>query len=123
MTDGFTSLLCSSAISLVKLRSYSPSHHVLGIQVAYLTRADTSMPTPMVLLVHGGPWARDSWGYNSAAQWFANRGYAVLQVNYRGSSGYSKSFLHTILLSIRPHQWTSNIPRAPFAPQEEKLHL
>ena len=34
----------------------------------------------MVLLVHGGPWARDFWGFNSAAQWFANRGYAVLQV-------------------------------------------
>jgi len=62
--------------------------------VAYLTRADTAKPTPMVLLVHGGPWARDFWGFNSAAQWFANRGYAVLQVNYRGSSGYSKSFLH-----------------------------
>jgi len=47
-----------------------------------------------VLLVHGGPWARDFWGYNPAAQWLANRGYAVLQVNYRGSSGYSKTFLH-----------------------------
>jgi len=62
--------------------------------VAYLTRADTKEPTPLVLLVHGGPWARDFWGFNSAAQWFANRGYAVLQVNYRGSSGYSKDFLH-----------------------------
>jgi len=39
-------------------------------------------------------WARDFWGFNSAAQWFANRGYACLQVNYRGSSGYGKSFLH-----------------------------
>ena len=46
------------------------------------------------MFVHGGPWARDFWGYNAAAQWFANRGYATLQVNYRGSSGYSKSFLH-----------------------------
>ena len=46
------------------------------------------------LRVHGGPWARDFWGFNSAAQWFANRGYACLQVNYRGSSGYGKSFLH-----------------------------
>jgi len=62
--------------------------------VAYLTRADSEKPTPLVLLVHGGPWARDFWGFNSAAQWLANRGYAVLQVNYRGSSGYSKSFLH-----------------------------
>lgn len=40
------------------------------------------------------PWARDFWGFNAAAQWLANRGYAVLQVNYRGSSGYGKSFLH-----------------------------
>ena len=62
--------------------------------VGYLTRADDAKATPLVLVVHGGPWARDFWGYNAAAQWLANRGYAVLQVNYRGSSGYSKSFLH-----------------------------
>ncbi|MFI5197773.1 MAG: alpha/beta fold hydrolase [Thermoanaerobaculia bacterium] len=49
---------------------------------------------PMVLFVHGGPWARDTWGYNSYAQWFANRGYAVLQPNYRGSTGYGKKFLN-----------------------------
>ena len=47
----------------------------------------------MVLLVHGGPWARDSWGFNPQAQWLANRGYAVLQVNFRGSTGYGKKFL------------------------------
>jgi len=47
---------------------------------------------PTVLFVHGGPWGRDMWGYNSYAQWFANRGYAVLQVNYRGSTGYGKKF-------------------------------
>ena len=51
-------------------------------------------PTPLVLLVHGGPWARDGWGFNAMAQWMANRGYAVLQVNYRGSSGYGKTFFH-----------------------------
>ena len=62
--------------------------------VGYLTRADSEKPTPLVLLVHGGPWARDFWGFNPAVQWLANRGYAVLQVNYRGSSGYSKTFLH-----------------------------
>ena len=62
--------------------------------VGYLTRADKGKPTPLVLMVHGGPWARDFWGFNPSAQWMANRGYAVLQVNYRGSSGYSKSFLH-----------------------------
>lgn len=48
----------------------------------------------MVLNVHGGPWARDEWGYNPEAQWFANRGYACLQVNYRGSTGYGKDFLN-----------------------------
>ena len=48
---------------------------------------------PMVLFVHGGPWFRDMWGFNPSAQWFANRGYAVLQVNYRGSTGYGKKFL------------------------------
>jgi dipeptidyl aminopeptidase/acylaminoacyl peptidase len=49
---------------------------------------------PMVLLVHGGPWGRDSWGANPSAQWLANRGYAVLQVNFRGSAGFGKKFLH-----------------------------
>ena len=49
---------------------------------------------PMVLNVHGGPWARDKWGYDGVAQWLANRGYAVLQINFRGSSGYGKDFLN-----------------------------
>lgn len=49
---------------------------------------------PMVLNVHGGPWARDSWGYRPEAQWLANRGYACLQVNYRGSTGYGKTFMN-----------------------------
>jgi dipeptidyl aminopeptidase/acylaminoacyl peptidase len=49
---------------------------------------------PLVLYVHGGPWARDTWGYRPDAQWFANRGYACLQVNYRGSSGYGKHFMN-----------------------------
>ncbi|MFW6206219.1 MAG: alpha/beta hydrolase family protein, partial [Gemmatimonadota bacterium] len=47
---------------------------------------------PLVLYVHGGPWARDAWGYDPVAQLLANRGYAVLQVNYRGSTGYGKAF-------------------------------
>jgi len=49
---------------------------------------------PLVLNVHGGPQARDMWGYNPEAQWLANRGYACLQVNYRGSTGYGKEFLN-----------------------------
>jgi dipeptidyl aminopeptidase/acylaminoacyl peptidase len=49
---------------------------------------------PTVLMVHGGPWARDAWGYDPQAQFLANRGYAVLQVNYRGSTGFGKAFTH-----------------------------
>jgi dipeptidyl aminopeptidase/acylaminoacyl peptidase len=49
---------------------------------------------PTVLNVHGGPWHRDAWGYNPEAQWFANRGYACLQVNFRGSTGYGKDHLN-----------------------------
>ena len=48
---------------------------------------------PMVLFVHGGPWARDFYGYASWHQWLANRGYAVLSVNYRGSTGFGKRFI------------------------------
>jgi dipeptidyl aminopeptidase/acylaminoacyl peptidase len=50
-------------------------------------------PVPMVLLVHGGPWARDAYGYNSGHQWLANRGYAVLSTNFRASTGFGKKFL------------------------------
>jgi dipeptidyl aminopeptidase/acylaminoacyl peptidase len=49
---------------------------------------------PTVLVVHGGPWARDVWGFDPEVQWLANRGYLVLQVNFRGSTGYGKTFLN-----------------------------
>jgi len=49
---------------------------------------------PLVLFPHGGPWARDTWAYDRDVQLLANRGYAVLQVNFRGSTGYGKKFLH-----------------------------
>jgi dipeptidyl aminopeptidase/acylaminoacyl peptidase len=49
---------------------------------------------PTVLLVHGGPWSRTIWGFDSEVQWLANRGYAVLQVNFRGSTGYGKDHLN-----------------------------
>ena len=48
---------------------------------------------PTLIIPHGGPWARDSWGYNSLGQFFANRGYAVLMPNFRGSTGYGRKFL------------------------------
>ena len=63
---------------------------------AYLTRtplASGSEPQPLVLVVHGGPQARDFWGYNPTHQLLANRGYHVLSVNYRGSTGFGKEHL------------------------------
>jgi dipeptidyl aminopeptidase/acylaminoacyl peptidase len=49
---------------------------------------------PLVLNVHGGPWYRDTWATNPEAQWLADRGYACLQVNFRGSTGYGKAFMN-----------------------------
>lgn len=61
----------------------------------YLTKPlGIPTPVPTVLLVHGGPWGRDTWGYDPESQWLANRGYAVLQINFRGSTGYGKAFLN-----------------------------
>jgi acylaminoacyl-peptidase len=51
-------------------------------------------PLPMVLIVHGGPWGRDIYSYRGDHQWLANRGYAVLSVNYRASTGFGKAFVH-----------------------------
>ncbi len=51
-------------------------------------------PLPMVLFVHGGPWGRDSWGYHGYHQWLSNRGYAVLSVNFRASTGFGKDFIN-----------------------------
>jgi dipeptidyl aminopeptidase/acylaminoacyl peptidase len=51
-------------------------------------------PVPLVMLVHGGPWGRDVYGYQAQVQWLANRGYAVLQVNFRSSTGFGKDFLN-----------------------------
>jgi dipeptidyl aminopeptidase/acylaminoacyl peptidase len=60
----------------------------------YLTRpVGATSAGAMVLLVHGGPWGRDHWRLDPYAQWLANRGYAVLQINYRGSTGYGRKFL------------------------------
>jgi dipeptidyl aminopeptidase/acylaminoacyl peptidase len=67
-----------------------------GLEIpAYLTLPVGVGPKnlPAIIFPHGGPWARDSWGYNSFAQFLANRGYAVLEPNFRGSTGYGKKFL------------------------------
>jgi dienelactone hydrolase len=68
-----------------------------GLEVpAYLTIPRGAEPRglPVVILPHGGPWARDIWGYDPYTQFLANRGYAVLQPNFRGSTGYGKAFLN-----------------------------
>jgi dipeptidyl aminopeptidase/acylaminoacyl peptidase len=93
---------------LYKSRPELPSEHLAnmkpvryeardGLEIpAYLTLPkgldDKNLPT--VLFIHGGPWARDYWGYDGIAQFLANRGYAVLQINFRGSTGFGKEFLN-----------------------------
>ncbi|PKV98022.1 dipeptidyl aminopeptidase/acylaminoacyl peptidase [Nocardia fluminea] len=66
-------------------RDELPLHAFLTLQVGIEPRN-----LPLVMLVHGGPWAHDTWGYDPLVQLLANRGYAVLQVNFRGSTGYGK---------------------------------
>jgi dipeptidyl aminopeptidase/acylaminoacyl peptidase len=100
---GKITFLFSARPDLDKAR-LAPMHGVIitardGLAlVSYLTlpASETAnrptRPLPMVLYVHGGPWACDSWRYNRDVQWLANRNYAVLQVNYRGSTGFGKKF-------------------------------
>lgn len=74
-------------LDLVSYLSLPPGREVKG-QLA------PKEPVPMVLNVHGGPWARDRWGFNPEHQLWANRGYAVLSVNFRGSTGFGKAFVN-----------------------------
>ena len=66
----------------------------LTLPVEYEGKDRPDEPLPMVLFVHGGPWARDFWGYSPYHQLLANRGYAVMSVNYRSSTGFGKNFLN-----------------------------
>lgn len=68
-----------------------------GLEIpAYLSlpKGVAAKNLPLIVFPHGGPWARDRWGFNSYAQFLANRGYAVLEPNFRGSTGYGKKFLN-----------------------------
>lgn len=81
-------------LSEMKAISYKSSD---GLEIpAFLTLPKGLEPKnlPVVVFPHGGPWARDGWGYNSYAQFLANRGYAVLAPNFRSSTGYGKKFLN-----------------------------
>jgi len=66
--------------------------HVLDSYLTLPSGASKTNPAPLVVLSHGGPWLRDTWGYNGEVQFLASRGYAVLQTNYRGSPGYGWMF-------------------------------
>ncbi|MGF7172805.1 S9 family peptidase [Azospirillum doebereinerae] len=67
---------------------------ILPSGVAERAAGRPAEPLPMVLHVHGGPWGRQSWGFHPILQWLADRGYAVLSVNFRGSTGFGKAFLN-----------------------------
>ena len=86
----------------------------------YLTtpRGVEAKNLPMGLLVHGGPWARDNWGYQSEAQLLANRGYGVLQVNYRGSTGYGKSFYNAAVKEFSGKMHTDLLDGVNWAVQQ-----
>ena len=80
-------------LSPMKAVTYKSSD---GLEIpAFLTlpKGVEAKNLPVVIFPHGGPWARDNWGYNTFAQFLANRGYAVLQPNFRGSTGYGKKFI------------------------------
>ncbi len=70
------------------------SYYMLPLDSDRDSPGHPASPLPMALLVHGGPWARDNWGYNPVYQLLANRGYAVLSVNFRGSTGFGKNFVN-----------------------------
>jgi len=83
-----------TALSPMKAVRYKSSD---GLEIpAFLTlpRGSSGKNLPVVMYIHGGPWGRDFWGYHSYAQFLANRGYAVLQPNFRASTGYGKKFLN-----------------------------
>jgi len=81
------------ALAEMKTVQYKSSD---GLEIpAYLTlpKGVPGKNLPTIIFPHGGPWGRDVWGYNPYAQFFANRGYAVLSMNFRGSAGYGKKFI------------------------------
>jgi len=99
-TRTFTPLFCDrpalDGLTLARMKPASfPSRDGTPLH-GYLTLPPGVDPKglPAVLDVHGGPWSRDTWGFRNDEQWLANRGYAVLQVNFRGSDGYGKEYLN-----------------------------
>lgn len=69
-------------------------YYTLPVWIDKNSSGQPDKPLPFILLVHGGPWARDTWGFRPIHQWLANRGYAVMSVNFRGSTGFGKNFIN-----------------------------
>jgi dipeptidyl aminopeptidase/acylaminoacyl peptidase len=94
----FTSRAALEGLPLAKMRPVVIRSRDGFDLVSYLTlpvwARSKGKPLPMVLNVHGGPWGRDVWGFDASHQWLANRGYAVLSVNFRGSTGFGKNFIN-----------------------------
>jgi dipeptidyl aminopeptidase/acylaminoacyl peptidase len=91
----FTERKALADVALRKLQPVTfPARDGLKLN-GYLTEPaqDGGGKPPLVLAIHGGPYARDAWGFSPLHQWLANRGYAVLSVNYRGSTGFGKAFI------------------------------
>lgn len=94
------------ALNEVKLRRMEPVTFPArdGLRLnGYLTRPAPELAAakpPLVLVIHGGPYARDDWGFTPEHQWLANRGYAALSINYRGSTGFGKAFV-----TAADHEW------------------
>ncbi len=82
------------ALAPMKAVSFKSSDGLLVPAFLTLPKGSTGENLPVVMFVHGGPWGRDYWGYHPYAQFLANRGYAVLQPNFRASTGYGKKFLN-----------------------------
>lgn len=87
------SLELVSYLTMPKETNYTPGERI-------------NAPVPLILLVHGGPNVRDGWGFSPMVQWLANRGYGVLQVNYRGSTGFGKKFVNA-----GDGEWAANMQR------------
>ena len=103
--EGYLSLPKGAKLVTSSLHSASTSTHsscstdkidaALPTAIEQLFLADNHTPLPLVVNPHGGPWARDSWGFSSEVQFLCSRGYAVFQMNFRGSTGYGREFLES----------------------------
>jgi dipeptidyl aminopeptidase/acylaminoacyl peptidase len=84
--------ISSAELSTVEPVSFKARDGLLVNGYLTIPNGEEKKSLPVVVMPHDGPWSRNSWGYDAEVQFLANRGYAVFQVNYRGSTGYGKAF-------------------------------